>query len=743
MKKKNLNKTSLIKLATICVAGLFIISSISIIAATTSKQTQQEKTTTFQILQSDKTGVDFKVKFNEFTEEEIQFADTIYQRIEIDNGGLTAEYGKAELPARSFYVAVPRGAEILLSYDTSGYTTVSNYRIYPSQPPKPETDGFIDPPFTKNETFYATDSFYPSEIVEINKRIIIRGCEIAMITIYPCSYNPVTKEIRKYDDIQINVDFVGGTDEFIPERLRSIYFQPFYDAFLINNNVIERVKFSNPEGNMGTLSTEDRADLLIVVHDDYYDEILPLAAWRHFTGIETKVVTFSEIGSSSSDLLDYMTDAYNDWELPPSFLLIVGEADQVPVNYLYTHPYHYTKTGTDHWYVAVDGSDYYPDMHTGRISVEDEDELTIVVNKILSYSKEPYMDEDWFQNILLAAKEEYGRFFVYTSERIFDFLDPLGYSCDRQYVGTSPPGSTQGVIDAIDDGVIIANHRDHGASQNDGYSYTGWSSPQFDTDHILNDIDNGEKYPVMFSLNCDSGWFDGETDSNSGNYESIGEIGIRVENKGFIAVVASTRVSYSGYNDELCVGFYDAMFQEFDPSYPDGGGTNPYTTELYRISQIVNYGKFWMYDIYVEPGGCAPYPWTPNEEVSRTEFEMFHVHGDPTTDIWLDFPKILSVDHPDKIPTAQSTVEIKVESDDGTPLEGALVCLNQEDGAYAKGITDETGTAYIEIDPIDADINVVVTAHNHLYYVGVASVNEAPETPQADKSGPVRPVCAW
>jgi len=96
--------------------------------------------------------------------------------------------------------------------------------------------------------------------------------------------------------------------------------------------------------------------------------------------------------------------------------LIVGDADHVPVNYLYNHPYHYERTGTDHWYVTFEGDDYLPELHAGRISVEDEEELTVVVNKILDYSKTPYMEENWFDDILLAAKQEGGRFFVYTSE---------------------------------------------------------------------------------------------------------------------------------------------------------------------------------------------------------------------------------------------------------------------------------------------------------------------------------------
>jgi len=712
--KKNY-RNKLLKLEALIVACVFLLSALSILSGADERKGTISNDYSVMVTRTDTFGVDVSLSINDFSTEIIEANTIMYERLKLQSGGFTAEYGKAELPTISFYVAIPKEAKVSLDYETSDFILLQDYNIYPSQPPKPETDGYIDPPFTKNESFYSTNEYYPSSVVQVSPIKTIRGCRFVMVSVFPFTYNPATKTLKVYNDISISIDFIGGTGEFIPERLRSIYYQPLLDAFLVNSNIVERAKLNNPQSTGGRLSEEDRADLLIVVYDDFYEEILPLAEWRHATGIETKVVKWSDIGSTSTELRSYVHSAYNDWELPPSFLLIVGDADHVPVNYIYNHPYHGSNTGTDLWYVANDDTDYFPFMHEGRISVDNEAELITVVNKILDYSKTPYMGSNWFNNVLLAAKEESGRYFVWGSETVYNFLNPLGYNVIRQYQGGTPPGSTQGVIDAIDNGVIIANHRDHGACENDGYSYTGWSAPRFDTTNILNDIDNGEMYPVMFSLNCDSGWFDGETDINSGNYESIGEVGIRVPN-GFIAVVAHTRVSYSGYNDEIGRGHYDAMFSDFDPAYPTGGSTNPFSTEVYRISQVMNYAKFWMYDKYVAPGGCSPYPWTPNEQISRITFEMLHVHGDPTTDIWLAFPQDLTVDHPIMVQYGPSIYEVTVESD-GNPIEGALVCMNQPNGVYAKGLTDSSGVAELELDiELPDEVILTVTAHNHLYY---------------------------
>lgn len=340
MKGKKNYRNKLLKLEVLIVACVFLLSSLSILSIAHERKGTTPNDYNVTVTRTDPLGVDFSLSIEDFSSEVIEAEGKTYDRLMLKNCGYTANYGKAELPAVSFYVAVPQDAEVMLSYETSDYVLLQDYNIYPSQPPKPETDGFTDPPFTKNESFYATNEYYPSSVVEVRPIMVMRGCRIAMVSVFPFTYNPVTKNIRAYNDISISVDFIDGTEEFIPERLRSIYFQPLFDAFLVNSNSVERASMHNPQGSRGTLTEDDRADLLIVVYDDLYDEILPLAEWRHLTGIETKVVNWSDIGTTAEDLRNYMSNAYDNWELPPSFLLIVGDADHVPVNYLYTHPYH-------------------------------------------------------------------------------------------------------------------------------------------------------------------------------------------------------------------------------------------------------------------------------------------------------------------------------------------------------------------------------------------------------------------
>jgi hypothetical protein len=143
-----------------------------------------------------------------------------------------------------------------------------------------------------------------------------------------------------------------------------------------------------------------------------------------------------------------------------------------------------------------------------------------------------------------------------------------------------------------------------------------------------------------------------------------------------------------------------------------------------------------MYDIYVEPGGCSPYPWTPSDTVSRTEFEMFHVIGDPTTEVWTWMPKSMTVTY--ELATDDLIVTVK---DGSSPIEGALVCAMQDNGIYVKGVTGSSGQAVLNLNnPSQDEVTLTVTAHNYLYSVKGLFLNRAPEPPEIP-SGELRPDC--
>ena len=113
----------------------------------------------------------------------------------------------------------------------------------------------------------------------------------------------------------------------------------------------------------------------------------------------------------------------------------------------------------------------------------------------------------------------------YEGERIYkteSYNNPTHYN--NGYYGNGEPlpdellrptfswrGDADDIIDAIETGIFILNHRDHGFED-------GWGDPYFESSHV-EELKNGDLTPVVFSINCLTGKFD--------NYECFCETFIR------------------------------------------------------------------------------------------------------------------------------------------------------------------------------------------------------------------------
>ncbi len=574
-----------------------------------------------EVLNEDEQGltIDFTIS-DVIVENVIDISGETYQKVDIMGGGHLTEIGKPELPTKGVYLNVPESVDFEVVVKNSKYYEEFGYNVYPSQKMVPEIDD-SEKVIERNATFYEENKFFPNNFVELKEVGIIRGHRTALLIICPIAYNPLSKIIRIYDQLQIEVKYVKNDEKERSithdlseiSRYLSSDFSSFLESIYLNydSSVDKKLSETSQIEAYG-------ADYLIITPDEFYDEIIPLAQHKSNKGLLTEIVNLSNIGidPSADDISAYIQDAYDTWNPVPTYLLLVGDSELLPPHYKTIHPYHGTLTPTDLYYATLDGTDYFPDIFLGRLPVKTESELTIVVNKIINYEQNFNQTDPWRRNVTLAAYEQYGRYFIPTCENISNFLETKDYDITKIYTGGSYTGTTQDVIDAINNGTFLVNHRDHG-------EWYGWGDPSF----TVNDIDelkNGDMLPAMFSINCLSGRFDYTQDC-------FAEVILKAENKGVIGCIASTRVSYSGYNDELDKGFISSIWPDYQSSYDN------YVGKSAKLGHILNFGKMYMYDKYYLTGG-AGYPWTPSATTTLIEFEMFTLFGDPDL-------SILEVDH--------------------------------------------------------------------------------------------------
>lgn len=391
---------------------------------------------TIDLLSSTTSEVTAKVEIPGMESFDIQVEDETYQRLTIPAGGHTTEEGNPELPTIGRFVEIPYGIVPKVTVINCICKTIDGYNVYPSQEPLPDVG--IDPQvveFKKNNDTYSTDRFYPSKIVALDQPHTLRGHRIVLIAFYPVQYNPVSKQLKVYTDIMVKIELEGTP--FWGAIKEDRFFQPLLSRFVLNY-----IPTTNPSFEAGGLQkagdfSTGGADYLIITHDDFYDNILPLAQWRLRKGLMTRIAKKSDVeeagytwtadntwDSTYTGIDGYIKDAYDNWEPAPSYVLLIGDADYLPTHYINNHPYsgeRYKKTATDLYYGAMDDANDslsyvpFPDIFIGRLPVDGtNNDIGIIVNKTLNYEIGPYiLNTDWFTSVLLAC--QIGRLWHITS----------------------------------------------------------------------------------------------------------------------------------------------------------------------------------------------------------------------------------------------------------------------------------------------------------------------------------------
>ncbi|MEA3560103.1 MAG: PKD domain-containing protein, partial [Candidatus Thermoplasmatota archaeon] len=236
-------------------------------------------------------------------------------------------------------------------------------------------------------------------------------------------------------------------------------------------------------------------------------------------------------------------------------------------------------------------------------------------------------------------------------------------------------------------------HRDHGGTN-------GWGEPRFTSSNVRN-LKNDDLLPVVFSINCLTGYFDNETALGpfTPSEESFAEHLVNQEGGGAVGVVAATRVSYSGYNDYFYKGLYDAIFPSLNTSLGNKTG-------IYRMGEVLNYAKYFMSSTWGDTWG-----------IETLEYELFHYLGDPTMEIWTAQPQTIIASHQTCIDAGKT--EIRVNASE----ENATVCVSRNGSILGVGIV-KNGSVNISVLPLyDGTITVTITKHDLRPYIANISVN--------------------
>jgi len=252
----------------------------------------------------------------------------VMKNIMLPGNFLFNDEGAPNLPATGRYVAIPEGSVPSVRIISQRTEVIHNVEILPAPIIPLETD---DSPLQhiKNMDIYGKDAFYPASPVIISEVSQIRGTDVVILSVTPFQYNPVTKDLIVYRDLQIALDCEGGSGIYGDDRLRSPYWDGLMSDIVLNYNILPDLDYAaRLNESLQSLTEDDECEYIIITPtgDDFVRWADSIANFRNEQGILTKVFTVEEVGGNSTSAIEgFINNAYNTWTVPPAACLLLGD----------------------------------------------------------------------------------------------------------------------------------------------------------------------------------------------------------------------------------------------------------------------------------------------------------------------------------------------------------------------------------------------------------------------------------
>ncbi len=369
--------------------------------------------------------------------------------------------------------------------------------VAPSKGDFPRTINPEDVPYTYGEA-YSTDAFFPAQNVGLYDPYILRDFRGQNMVVYPFAYNPISKTLRVYYNMTVEMYSDGLSSENIfDRRSNEVKIDPEIEA-LYGNHFIN---FS--EGLSKYTPVVETGDMLIICHDAFMTAMQPFVNWKKQIGRHTTMVGTSTTGTTDSAIKSYIESQYNS-NNNLTHVLLVGDVAQIP-----GHNYSSGSYGgkSDNWYGQVAGNDSYNDIIIGRFSAENDTHVTTQVNKVIHYERDINATDTWLSTGTgVATVAGSGGHFGEDDWQHIDNIrnDLLAYNYTevfRDYPSGGGANSNSATLTQhINNGVSIINYCNHG-------SETSWGVFNYSNSNV-NALVNDNKLPIVWSVACLNGKYD-------------------------------------------------------------------------------------------------------------------------------------------------------------------------------------------------------------------------------------------
>ena len=603
-------------------------------------------------------------------------------------------YGHPQLPVLRKLIEIPLGAQPsvkVISYTVTEYSLAElgiNLPLFPAQPPVSKSG--TNPGFIYDAAAYQQNCFTAVDLAAVDVLGILRGTRLGRLMISPVQYNPVTKIIRVYDNLVIDIAFTGAdVSRTISEKRR--FDSPYF------HTVFNRAINYKKSGDQPPALRQCPLKYVIVSPMMFHDALQPFIAWKKKKGFNVVEAYTSDpaVGNTTISIKNYLQGLYTaatPEDPAPSFVLFVGDVAQIPAfPCIEGHV-------TDLYYCEYTG-DYLPEVYYGRFSANNLAQLQPQIDKTLEYEQYLMPDPSFLDKVVMVAgaDENYQMKWSngqvnYGTENYFNAAHGL---TSFTYLQPEPAEAhyAQQIHQDFSDGIGYANYTSHGSSG-------GWDDPAFRISDIA-DLQNTHKYPLVVGNCCLTSAY---------NMNSFAEELLRAAGKGALGYIGCSNSSYWDEDYWWTVGFgpisahptYDGKtLGAYDRTFHDHG--EPYEDWYSTMGQMVFAGN-----LAVTESGSS---------LKQYYWETYNLLGDPSLMVYFSRPRPMTVTYCRKISLGSQVFTVNTEPH-------AYVAVSKGGVLWGAAEAATDGVAVVSLNAVAAPglIDVVITKQNRQPYMGTAEV---------------------
>ena len=654
-----------------------------------------------RLLSQDQTELLMEVSIGEIGYVPVNTSEGQFTMLTVNGFARSHNIGEPSLPMINRVISIPYGCQLeaeVVNYSTEEIN-LADYgitnQLMPAQPSLSKSDDPDYLPFEYNREAYSQAGYYELPLTQTDILGVLRAHRIGKVSVAPISYDPVANTLKVYTDITVRVRFLNPdwiTTEQIQRRLYSPYFEVVYSRLFNYNNDYPVI--------LDDLVTYP-VKYLIISDRMFESQLQPVIDWKTKKGFTVMTAYTDDIGYSNTVIRQYIQNVYNTEDPPPSFVLLVGDDQQIPAFNMGAHI-------SDLNFCEFTG-DHMPEIYYGRWSAQNTNQLQPQIDKTLEYEMYTMPDPSYLGEVSLVAGVDAGHAPTWGNGQInygTDYYFNMAHNIDAHvwlYPQSDDPGAGAAIRATINHGIGLVNYSAH-------CGHEGWSDPSFNQNDIRG-LTNAHKYLLSIGNCCLSNTFGSDYSD-----QCFGEVWLEEPSKGGIGHIGGTNSTYWDEDywwgvgagpvltnptyEQTGLGAYDGLFHDHgEPEY---------------LHYVTNDALIFCGNMAVVEGGSS---------MINYYWEIYTLMGDPSILSYMGVPTDNDITHdPAVLLTAPSfTVQADPGSYVGISMNGVL---------HGQGYVDRTGMVDIPLQPFPqpGTADIVITSQNRIPYLSTITV-VTPEGP--------------